>query len=220
MAARTHSVHDYSFARDSERPRRQVWLRDDRDDDEVVLPRGRGTQITGVLVLSAFLASALVAGAAYAVYWAAPPKLSEGPAAAPLVKEWHPDPALSQANFAKAMQGPAAAAPAVDAPTISETTSEASHAAPAVAHDRDDEVILNDSAPGFQDSLPQSPKPNVAEQPELTQPTVPDPILPKKEAPANPDSPYPNPTTTPPEMTQPPADSWPDLPKLDTGNPY
>lgn len=217
MAARTHPIHDYSFARDSERPRRQVWLRNDRDDDEVVLPRGGGTQITGVLVLSAFLASALVAGAAYAVYWAAPPQLSEGPAAAPLVKEWHPDPALSQANIVDAMQGPAAAAPAVNAPTISETTSDASQAAPAAARD---DVILNDSAPGFQESLPQSPTPDVAAQPELTQPTLPEPILPRKEAPASPDSPYPNPTTTPPEMTQPPADSWPDLPKLDTGNPY
>jgi hypothetical protein len=216
MAARAHAVHDYSFAGASERPRRHVWLRD--DDDEVVLPRGRGTQVTGALVLSAVLASALVAGAAYAVYSAAPPELSQAPAAAPLLKEWQPDPALTQANIAKAMQGPAIATPAVEAPMATEATADVLQAPPVPSRER--EVILDDSAPGFQETLPQPPTPNVAEQPALTQPQLPDPILPKKEAPTSPDSPYPNPTTTPPEMSQPPADSWPDLPKLDTQNPY
>jgi hypothetical protein len=195
-------------------------LRPDADDDEVVLPRGRGTQVTGALVLSAVLASALVAGAAYAVYWAAPPELSEAPAAAPLLKEWQPDPALTQTNIAKAMQGPALATPALETatPTETEATADVPQAPPSRSRDR--EVILDDSAPGFQETLPQPPTPNVAEQPALTEPQLPDPILPKKEAPSSPDSPYPNPTTTPPEMSQPPADSWPDLPKLDTQNPY
>lgn len=225
MAARAHAVHDYSFAEASPRPRRQVWLRD--DDDEVVLPRGRGTQITGALLLSAALASALVAGAAYAVYRAtapsgpAPAQLGPAPAGAPLFKEWQPDGALAQANVARALQGPALARPAVASAVPSDDASDAPAAAPAVPRERQSrEVIIDDASPGLQESLPQPPAPDVAEQPELTQPSLPEPILPKKEAPASPDSPYPNPTTTPPEMSQPPADSWPDLPKLDTNNPY
>jgi hypothetical protein len=225
MAARAHAVHDYSFAGASQRQRRQVWL---RDDDEIVLPRGRGTQITGALLLSAALASALVGGAAYAVYRAtaptaqAPVQLGPAPAGAPLFKEWQPDRALEQANVARAMQGPALATPAVaQAVAPSDDEGNLPEAAPAMARERESrEVIIDDSSPGLQESLPQPPAPDVAEQPELTQPSLPDPILPKKEAPSSPDSPYPNPTTTPPEMSQPPADSWPDLPKLDTNNPY
>ena len=225
MAARAHAVHNYSYAEASQRPRRQVWLRD--DDDEIVLPRGRGTQITGALLLSAALASALVAGAAYAVYRAtvptaqAPVQLGPAPAGAPLFKEWQPDRALEQANVARALQGPALATASVAQAAPSDDESDLPGPAPAVTRERESrEVLIDDSSPGLQESLPQPPAPDVAQQPELTQPSLPDPILPKKEAPTSPDSPYPNPTTTPPEMSQPPADSLPDLPKLDTGNPY
>jgi hypothetical protein len=217
MAARAHAVHDYSFAGASERPRRQVWL---REDDEVVLPRGRGSQVTGALVLSAVLASALVAGAAYAVYWAAPPELAATPAAAPLTKEWRPDDAVTRANVLKALRGPAAATPAAAAPLATEEPADAPPVTQAAPQERD-EVIIDDSAPGLQESLPQPAAPQTADQqPTLTQPMLPDPILPKKETPDAPEAPYPNPTTTPPEMTNPPADSWPDLPKLDPQNPY
>jgi hypothetical protein len=216
MAARAHAVHDYSFAGASERPRRQVWL---RDDDEVVLPRGRGSQVTGALVLSAVLASALVAGAAYAVYWAAPPELAAAPAAAPLSKEWQLDNTVTQANVFKALRGPAAATPAVAALPASEEPADVPQASQAAPRER--ETIIDDSAPGLQESLPQPATPRTPDQqPTLTQPMLPDPILPNKETPASPEAPYPNPTTTPPEMTDPPADSWPDLPKLDGQNPY
>lgn len=217
MAARAHAVQGYSYAGVSERPRRQVWLRDE-DYDAVVLPRGHESSISTTLVISAVLASVLVGGAAYAVYRVTAPTaaaMAETPAL-PLDRSWEVDPAVTQANLAFALKGRpvmsvAAAQPILtpaDLPAQSlQSTGEAE--VPASSLDGQGilrkEVILDDSAPGFQESLPQ---PNVSES-----------VMPKPEAPTLPNAPYPNPTTTPPEMTQPPLDSV-GTPRVDPENPY
>src|SRR5688572_6133511 len=112
------------------------------------------------------------------------------------------------------MQGPAIAAPAVETSPTAEATSAEAAAAPAVAPTRaarEREVVIDDSWPGVQESLPQ-PVEN-REAPSLTQPMLPpDPIVPEK-APQLPDAPYPNPTMTPPEMTE-PSNGGLDTPKI------
>lgn len=213
MAAKAHAIRNYSFAGFPERPRRQVWL---QDDEEVVLPRGRNSQISGVLVLSALLASALVGGATYAIYRSAPPELSET-ATLPLATNWQIDPTFGHASFVKAMQGPALAAVA---PQLTPAPTDESPVA-ALAPRRgfaQREVVIDDSSPGLQEALPQ-PSENRQPQPALTQPMLPpDPIVPEK-APALPDIPYPSPTMTPPEMTEPHDDGL-GSPKLDLDSPY
>jgi hypothetical protein len=230
MAARAHAVHDYSFSKSSDRPRRQVWLRDE-DYDPVVLPRGREGSLSGGLILSAVLASVLVGGAAYALYWASAPAVPAMAAtpALPLQKTWEVDPAVTQANVAFALQGrPIAQAAAAPAPVVSPEDLPTTKAMPSREMTADElerresrsqsnksEVILDDSAPGFQESLPQSDQQTAP----LVDPAVPDAVTPKPEAPATPDPRYPDPTMTPPEMTQPPLDNGANSPK-DPANPY
>ena len=219
MAARAHAIHDYSFAGASARPRRQVWLRD--DDDEVVLPRGRGSSITGALVVSALLATAFVGGATYAIYRSAPPPtaaLAETPSV-PLQKEWQADPMFAQANVAKALRPPAPATPAAAVPVAS-PDSEANSDVPAgsarMQAQEPREVILNDSAPGFQESLPQPTQEPSRSEPALTQPVLPEPGTPEPALPRT-ETPYP-PVTTPPEMVQ-PTSPEPES-RTDPENPY
>lgn len=206
MVARAHAIHDYSFAGAPARPRRQVWL---QDDEEVVLPRESRTG--AVLIMSAIVASALIAGASYFVYRTAPPVLAETPTA-PLLKSWEPDAAMTQATALRALQGPALAVQSVDSVTPAEP---AELDSVPQQSPRSREVTIDDSAPGLQESLPQ---PAGSEQ------------LPASEAPSTTDAPpssaappaiYPDPTTTPPEMVEPPSAS-PQAPvlDLDAENPY
>jgi hypothetical protein len=206
MVARAHAIHDYSFAGAPTRPRRQVWL---QDDEEVVLPRESRTGT--VLVMSAIVASALVAGASYFVYRTAPPVLAETPTA-PLLKSWEPDAALTQATALRALQGPALAVPSVES-LAPDQGAEPGEVLQQSQGSR--EVIIDDAAPGLQQSLPQ---PAGNDQ------------LPASEAPSTTDAPpssaappaiYPDPTTTPPEMVEPPSAS-PQAPvlDLDAENPY
>jgi hypothetical protein len=206
MVARAHAVHDYSFAGAPVRPRRQVWL---HDDEPVVLPRGRSESRAGaVLVVSAILASVLVAGATYAVYRTAPPELAETPTT-PFVKPWEPDAALTQASTLNALLGPAMAAQSVEGTTLSEPAAVGDKPESA---DRSREVILDDSAPGLQGALP---------QPAPEQGTIAaEPLLPQDVPPSSmPAAPYPNPTITPPEMVAP---STPEAPVTEAmpENPY
>jgi hypothetical protein len=138
--------------------------------------------------------------------------MAETPAL-PLEKSWEVDPAVTQANIAFALQGrPGALAAAAPAPVITPEDLPAVTAKPVRAREmtadelerreRKNQVILDDAAPGFQESLPQ---PNLQTAP-LVDPNLPDAVMPKPETPVLPDAPYPNPTTTPPEMVQPPAD--------------
>lgn len=217
MATRAHAAEDYSLRGAPERPRRQVWLRDE-DYDPVVLPRGRDRSISGVLIASAVLASALVGGGAYAVYRSAPPELSETPTL-PLQKNWEVDPAVTQANIAFALRGrPAAPAAASVPPAASDDAGmvapPVTRAAPTPRKASGDEVRLDDSAPGFQESLPQ-PTDNAPAMPSAVMPVPEVPILPD-----SPDAPYPNPTTTPPELSAPPAEDGSSSPPIDSENPY
>jgi hypothetical protein len=208
MVARAHAVHDYSFAGSPVRPRRQVWL---QDEEPVVLPRGRSESRAGAaLIISAILASVLVAGATYAVYRTAPPELAETPST-PFVKAWEPDAVLTQASTLNVLLGPAMAAQSVEGAPLSE---------PAPASEgtgQSREVIIDDSAPGLQQALPQpapEPSPLVPDPSTL----VPDPSTLAPEPPSStPTAPYPNPTITPPEMVAPP-----EAPPVDLGaeNPY
>jgi hypothetical protein len=202
MVARAHAVHDYSFAGAPVRPRRQVWL---QDDEPVVLPRGRSESRAGAaLVISAILASVLVAGSTYAVYRTAPPELAETPTA-PFTMAWEPDAAVTQASTLNALLGPAMAVPGVEGPTTLSEPASTSDVPAQTGSSR--EVIIDDSAPGVQQALPQ-PAPELG--------TV------NAEPPSSlPAAPYPNPTITPPEMVAPPS-STPEAPpvNLDAENPY
>jgi hypothetical protein len=208
MAARAHAVHDYSFAGAPVRPRRQVWL---QDDEPVVLPRGRNESRAGAaLVISAILASVLVAGATYAIYRTAPPELAETPST-PFVRAWEPDATLTQASTLNALLGPAMAAQSAEGTTLSEPTAVGDRPNEAASSR---EVILDDSAPGLQEALPQpAPEPRTL-APEPLQPQD----LPPNSMPA---APYPDPTITPPEMVAPPS-STPEAPVSDANpeNPY
>ena len=205
MVARAHAVHDYSFAGAPVRPRRQVWL---QDDEPVVLPRGRSESRAGAaLVISAVLASVLVAGATYAVYRTAPPELAETPTA-PFTKTWEPDAALTQASTLNALLGPAMAAQSVEGTTLSEPAPAAQGA------EQSRQVMIDDSAPGLQEALPQpAPEQRTFEPEPLRPPEVPPSSMPA--------APYPNPTITPPEMVAPPSSS-PEAPPVtsEPENPY
>lgn len=215
MATRAHALRDYSLAAPSSRPRRQVWI--DPGEDEVVLPRGRSERVGGALIVSAVLATALVGGAAYAIYWSAPPQLSESQAA-PLEKTYSEDPLVGRANMARALAGPARSTP--PAP-LAEGQAAATAGVPA-REASSEAVIFDDSAPGFQQSLPQ---PSVDErartQSALAEPSSADEALPRPEAPSGGESqPLYPPLTTPPEMVEPPSLPEPSLPRLDPDNPY
>ncbi len=193
MASRAHVIHEYPFARQSPRPRRQVWYRSSADP--VVLPRGGSGGISAALVVSALIASSVIAGGAYAVYFAGAgaPAMVETPAA-PVDARWEPDIEPIRANVVRALQGPVVSVPSVtsgpQAPLETDT--------PSAGAGRDD-YFIDDSK-------------------QLIRPE-PQPV------PRSPDSPrqlpYPNPTTTPPDAVAPP-DVTPEIPTpaLDPENPY
>jgi hypothetical protein len=210
MVARAHVVHDYSFAGASVRPRRQVWL---QDDEPVVLPRGNSEARSGaVLIVSALLASVLVAGATYGVYRTAPPELAET-STLPFTKTWVPDAELIRASTTNALLGPAQAVPSVEGAASAAPTEPLYLGDLPQPRSQSNEVTIDDSAPGLQEVLPQ-PTPD---QPALLQ----DPVRPQEIPPsASPQVPYPSPTT-PPEMVA-PSGSSPEAPAvdLDQENPY
>lgn len=176
MASRAQAI-DYSFQGHTPRPRRPLRF---QTNDPVVIPRSRDWEISGGLIAAALAATALVAGATYAVYYTAPPTLTETPTTA-LEREYEPNRELARASALTALSGPAVAAP--DAPRLMSeplVTPEATSDVP-----NRSEVLIDDSAPGAQDTFPQ-PTEN-----QLT--TTPAP-------------PYPNPTTTPPEALAPAAE--------------
>lgn len=209
MVAKAHAVHDYSFAGVPARPRRQVWL---QDDEPVVLPRGSSESRGGAgLIVSALLASVLVAGATYGVYRTAPAELAETPTL-PLIRTWEPDSTLIQASTLNALLGPALAVPAV------EGVGNAGSSEPMYLGDvpqpssQSREVIIDDSAPGLQEALPQP----VREQRSF----LPEPLRPQETPPSSsPQVPYPSPTT-PPEMVAPSSSPEAPVIDLDQENPY
>jgi hypothetical protein len=184
MASRAQAI-DYSFQGQSPRQRRPLRF---QTNDPVVIPRSRDWEISGGLIAAALAATALIAGATYAVYYTAPAKLAETPTTS-IERELEPNGDYARANALTALSGPAVAAP--DAPHLMSEPLVTPEATSDVANRS--EVVIDDSAPGVQETLP---------QPAVNQPTT------------TPAAPYPNPTITPPEMVAPAAEP------ADPENPY
>lgn len=188
MASRAHAI-DYSLQGNVPRQRRPLRF---QTNDPVVIPRSRDWEIGGGLIAAALAATALVAGATYAVYYTAPPTLAQTPTTS-IERDYEPNPDWSRANALTALSGPATAAP--DAPHLMSeplVTPEMTSSSLSDVSSRS-EVVIEDSAPGAQDTFP---------QPSENQPTT------------TPAAPYPNPTTTPPEALSPASGT------ADPENPY
>lgn len=209
MASRAQVLNDYSLRGDLPRQRRPLRF---QTNDPVVLPRSREWDISGGLLAAAAAATLLVAGATYAVYYTEPPRLAETPTA-PLAREYQPDGDWGRVNAMKALSSPVVTAPTAtesmstpaEEPDRSFTSMGSSSTANGLSPSASmpdtglspqvgSEVIIDDSAPGAQERFP---------QPAENQPRS---------------APYPNPTTTPPDVIAPAPDST--LPGLDTENPY
>jgi hypothetical protein len=192
MASRAHVIHDYPL-----QPRQRRPLRF-QTHDPVVLPRSRDWDINGGLIAAALAATALVAAATYAVFYTQPPQLNATPALS-LERDYEVDPSFARVNALKALSGPVIAAPDrfnASLPPANDGLSTSS-----VGHESwsgSGEVMINDSAPGVQETLPQPDQPS-----------------------AMPPATYPNPTSTPPDAIAPP-DVQPETPTpvLDPENPY
>src|ERR1041384_4661707 len=179
MASRAHAIPSYSFEREVSRRRRPVVF---QTNDPVVLPRSRSWDINGGLLAAAAAATLLVAGATYAVYYTEPARLAQTEAA-PMERDYVPDGELARVHALKALSAPAVAAPVaapVESMSVPQAPAESSFDSAAGLMPRtSSEVVIDDSAPGVQDSLP---------QPAENQPST---------------APYPNPTTTPPDAIAP-----------------
>lgn len=212
MASRAHVIHDYSFPVAPARQRRAVWL---HSDDEVVLPRSRPSSGAAALFVSALVASALTAGLAYAVYVSDVPALSVTEAA-PLTRSFEADSSVTRANVTNQLSGPAYAVPSREGPI---TMPEDGWA----------------DVPGGGDAMPPQSSSSSSSARDSTEPSLaPAPIqeqLPS--APVMPDAsdmkgpeintPYPNPTTTPPDGIAPSPTPTPTPQAAPTGfpeNPY
>lgn len=205
MASRAQVFPEFSYGREVSRRRRPVVF---QTHDPVVLPRSRSWDINGALIAAAAAATLLVAGATYAVFYTEPSRLNatETPS---LQREYTPDSHWARVNAMKALSGPIVAAPRA----VEMSSSPADTSAPSsfdsgsglmpadgsftpstsLAPRTGSEVVIDDSAPGVQDSLP---------QPAENQPSL---------------APYPNPTTTPPDAIAPAPES---TPAVEGENPY
>jgi hypothetical protein len=200
MASRAHVLYDYPLHRDSHAPRRGARR---STDDPVVLPRVSAFSMSGGLIIAALTAGALVAGSAFDLFRApAPAAMAETPMI-PLERDYSVDQAPAAANVTNQLSGPAHAVPQVgnmsdvepseDVPLFSSESSPVSS-----DNSRGPEVIINDSAPGAQESFPQPPSATPAVDP----------------------APYPNPTTTPPDAIAPESAPGAPTPVLEPENPY
>jgi hypothetical protein len=197
MASRAHVIHDYSLEPRQRRPLRF------QTNDPVVLPRSRDWDISGGLIAAAVAATALVAAATYAVYYTEPPKLAATPTLS-LERDYQVDPELARGNALKALGGPVLAAPDRFTSALPPADDGLSGSTLGSSSPRaGDEVIINDNAPGAQDTFP---------QPGAVQPD---------QSSVAPPATYPSPTSTPPDAIAPP-DVQPQTPTpvLDPENPY
>lgn len=158
MASRVQVYPDYSY-RGEDRRHRPLRF---QTNDPVVIPRSRGWDGGGPVLAAAAASALLVAAGTYAVFSTVPP-LAETPTA-PLSREYVPDAALASASALRALSVPTMSAPEAERVEVRESRSE---------------VLIDDSAPGVQESLPQP----LSEEPST--------------------APYPNPTSTPPEEIAP-----------------
>lgn len=178
MASKAPVFPHHAYGPAVPRQRRPVHF---QAHDPVVLPRSRDWDLSAGLIGAAAIATLLVTGATYAVYYTEPPRLTPTEAPA-LEREYLPQGDVARVNVARALSGPVAAAPSAAAYQRSGPAATPSAPSP-LSSDR--EVSIDDSAAGVQESLP---------QPLENQPNV---------------TPYPDPTTTPPDAISPPDDENP-----------
>jgi hypothetical protein len=210
MASRAQAIHDYSFGYARTRPRHEVWY--PADEDPVVLPRSEHWSGSGVLAAAAAVATVLVVGFGYVMYTMSQPTLRPTQESG-IVSSWQPDPEIARSKALIAAVGPSLSlrsiaeppseqvAPQADSPNVV-TTPTRSNAVVGGSS----EVLINDSAPGAQESFPQ---PSTVDSGKVTAPS---------DATAPP-AVYPNPTTTPPDQVAPATPEAP-APSLDPENPY
>ena len=199
MASRAHVIHGYSFPKQSDRPRRQVWYQS--DEDPVVLPRSKSEGISFRSVFAALIASALVVGSSYALFSSptATPMLGETEAA-PLSPDWQPNLDIERANVTNELSGPALSVPNTAAVTNAANLEDFETETPIMSPARPDQVTIDDSLQLR------------TQQPPMTDPTPAPEVRP---------APYPNPTTTPPDGIAPePSPPTTPTPGLDPENPY
>lgn len=204
MASRAHVLHDYSFGKRPGRARREVWY---GAEEPVTLPRAGLLRASGGPLLAGLTAAVLIAGSAYAVLYTPPPAMAITPTT-PLTREFVPDPQLARANVDNQLSGPAQGVPETDrlgAPFAADE--------PLFSGDRErgSEVLIDDSAPGAQQSFPQ---PSSTQSDPSAAP--PESVLPD----TTPQAPYPDPTLTPPEGIAPDTAPSAPSPGIDPENPY
>ncbi len=195
MASRAHVIQDYPFGNPAPRVRRVVRY---RNEDPVVLPRSSVWSTGAGLIAVALAGAAIVGGSAYAAYHTEPAGMAETPAA-PLDRDWQPQPTNVRAAVTNLLSGPALAAPSKALPMLQ---SDIETDTPIVSGNSS-EVSIDDSAPGAQPRFPQMAPPAPLSPPDSPPTTIP------------------NPTTTPPDAIAPPTKS-PEIPTpvLDPENPY
>lgn len=211
MASRAHLIHQYPPS-GALRPRREVWFRS--DDEPVVLPRRRSSDVNFTLVAAGLAAAALTFGAAFALYGASAPVLAPSEPAS-ITPSWTPDPEPVRATLVERLSGPAPAAPGLvqGVRDASDPPQQSSSLATGETGEREltgDEASLLSKPPETSFTIERPVKPGELGAAPAGQ---------RPEAPI--EAPYPNPTTTPPEVMPQDAPSLPaPAPAREQDNPY
>jgi hypothetical protein len=194
MASRAH-VHDY-YGHAPERPRRAV--RYPGRSDPVILPGEASRGSNAILMVSAFVATAVIVGGAFAVYAGVPaPPMAETPTME-LARNYQLDEQPLRAQTLQALSGPASGVPNLGTVQQSAEDTEAS-----VAPARSEPIVTPRSEPVTGPRQAPPPAPAVSDQLPPSEPT------------------YPDPSTTPPDAVAPPgASPEAPVPLLDPENPY
>jgi len=202
MASRAHVIHDYSYGRRSERPRHDVWY---REEDPVVLPRASVWSSSGGLILAALAMGGLIAGSAYTALHrpASEPVLAETPTPPLVAPDFQLDPEIQRARVTNMLSGPAYAViekgEAIAEPDEGAASLEAASSSPPAIVAGKQHMTVDDASSRTPDASPAAPK-----EPSTDTGTGAD-------LQSLPHAPYPNPTITPPDAVAPP-DAAPDTP--------
>jgi hypothetical protein len=175
MASRAHGIHDYAHDYwPNGASKRQRRDIQLRSDEPVDLPRSSWWRAGGGFIVAALAVGALVAGSLYNVTYQAPPRLSDTPVT-PLLPDYTPSDDVTQAHVVNALSGPLHAVREPAAPG-----SEVQAASP-------DEATLPDQATPPVDGAAVPTRKSHHKSSSSTTPVVP----------------YPNPSTTPPDLLPP-----------------
>jgi len=201
MASRAHVIHDYSYGRRSERPRRDVWY---REEDPVVLPRASIWSSSGGLILAALAVGGLIAGSAYTAVHrpASEPVLADTPTPPLVTPDFQLDPEIQRARVTNLLSGPAYAVTergeAIAEPDAAGASAAASPSSPPAFVAGKQHMNADDAGSRAHDASPAAPK-------------VPSTDTGASDLEGLPRAPYPNPTITPPDGVAPP-DTPPEAP--------